>query len=110
MSKDITITQPSHTTSFVSPKITDAHWQLVAVLYIRQSTSHQLREHQESTARQYALKDRLIALGWPEERVIVIDEDLGISGTGKAERPGLHHLATVREPSAAYDRKRQSRR
>jgi DNA invertase Pin-like site-specific DNA recombinase len=78
--------------TFVSPKITEEHLRLDAALYIRQSTGQQLREHQESTARQYGLKGRLIALGWPEHQVIVIDEDLGISGNGKAERPGFRRL------------------
>ena len=87
-----TVTESLRRTSFVSPKITDEHLQLGASLYVRQSTSQQLREHQESTARQYALKDRLLSFGWPEERVIVIDDDLGISGSGKAERPGFRRL------------------
>ncbi len=77
---------------FVSSKITDQHLRLAAVLYVRQSTSHQLREHQESTARQYQLTDRLIVLGWSKDQIIVIDEDLGISGNGKVERPGFRRL------------------
>lgn len=75
-----------------SSKVTEDHLRLRAVLYVRQSTSAQLREHQESTARQYAMKDRLIALGWPEHEVVVIDDDLGISGNGKADRPGFRRL------------------
>ena len=75
-----------------SSKITEGHLQLGAALYVRQSTSAQLREHQESTARQYAMKDRLIAFGWPEQAVIVIDDDLGVSGSGKADRPGFRRL------------------
>ena len=75
-----------------SAKITEQHLQRQAVLYVRQSTSAQLREHQESTARQYALKQRLAALGWPEQRVIVIDDDLGVSGAGKVQRPGFRRL------------------
>ena len=93
MSRNATVEAPSHCgTKLVSSKITEEHLELSAALYVRQSTSHQLREHQESTARQYALKDRLIALGWPEDQVIVIDDDLGISGSGKAERPGFRRL------------------
>jgi DNA invertase Pin-like site-specific DNA recombinase len=75
-----------------SSRIAEDHLRLHAVLYVRQSTTAQLREHQESTARQYAMKDRLIALGWPEEEVIVIDDDLGISGSGKSDRPGFRRL------------------
>lgn len=83
---------PQESASFVSSKITEEHHRLGAALYVRQSTTHQLREHRESTARQYGLKDRLIALGWSEDQVLVLDEDLGITGTGKAERPGFRRL------------------
>ena len=83
---------PRHGATYVSSKICEEHLQLDAVLYVRQSTSQQLREHQESTARQYALKERLTALGWREDQVIVLDEDLGISGAGKVERPGFRRL------------------
>jgi DNA invertase Pin-like site-specific DNA recombinase len=93
MNNQSTIPGPSRpATAFVSTKIRDEHLQLGAVLYVRQSTSAQLREHQESTARQYALKDRLLAFGWPDDRVIVIDDDLGISGSGSTERPGFRRL------------------
>lgn len=78
--------------SLLSPKIRNEHLQLDAVLYVRQSTGTQLREHQESTARQYALRDRLVAFGWPSERVIIIDEDTGISGSGTADRKGFTRL------------------
>lgn len=79
-------------TRFFPSKITEEHWKLAAVLYVRQSTSTQLRDHQESTARQYALKDRLLALGWSDEHVIVIDDDLGISGRAGVDRPGFRRL------------------
>ena len=79
MSNDATVKEPlRHAATFVSSKITEDHLQLGAALYVRQSTSAQLREHQESTVRQYALKDRLVAFGWPDDRIIVIDDDLGI--------------------------------
>ena len=52
-----------------SSRIAEDHLRLHAVLCVRQSTTAQLREHQESTARQYAMKDRLIALGWPYESI-----------------------------------------
>lgn len=79
----------------ISSKITQEHLARQALLYVRQSTSHQLREHQESTERQYQLTQRLVALGWPLERVVVIDEDLGISGTGKVHRPGFRRLLNL---------------
>ena len=93
MSKNATINEPPRRqATFVSSKIKEEHLQLGAALYVRQSTSQQLRDHQESTARQYALKDRLLTLGWREDQVIVLDEDLGISASGRAERPGFRRL------------------
>lgn len=62
-------------------KLNRAHLDRRAAVYIRQSTLRQVRENRESTSRQYGLKARAIALGWPAERVDVIDEDLGHSGT-----------------------------
>jgi DNA invertase Pin-like site-specific DNA recombinase len=61
-------------------KIRPTHLQKPAYIYIRQSTMAQVRHHQESTERQYALKDKAIALGWPTERIRILDRDLGISG------------------------------
>jgi DNA invertase Pin-like site-specific DNA recombinase len=93
MSNGTTITKPPRPGSgFVSHKIAEEHLQLAAALYIRQSSGAQLRDHRESTARQYGLKDLLVAFGWPEERVVVIDDDLGVSGTGREERPGFRRL------------------
>ena len=54
-------------------QITPRHLQRLACLYVRQSTLHQVFEHTESTARQYALRDRAVALGWPAEHIIVIE-------------------------------------
>jgi DNA invertase Pin-like site-specific DNA recombinase len=92
MSNTTTISHPHQTARLAHPKITDEHWKLDAAVYVRQSTSTQLREHQESTQRQYALKDRLLALGWSTQQVIVIDDDLGISGSAGVERPGFRRL------------------
>lgn len=92
MSNTTTISRPQHTTPLPHPKISDEHRKLDAALYVRQSTSTQLREHQESTQRQYALKDRLLALGWSTQQVIVIDDDLGVSGSGGVQRPGFRRL------------------
>ena len=55
-----------------SEKITDAHLQRLAIVYVRQSPQQQVLEHRESTARQYALADRAVALGWPRAAVRLI--------------------------------------
>ena len=75
-----------------SPKVTPAHLARDAALYIRQSSLHQLRENRESTARQYQLRDRLVALGWRIDQIVIIDEDLGVSGSGNADRDGFRRL------------------
>ncbi len=58
-------------------KVKATHLKRNAYLYIRQSTLRQVIENSESTKRQYALRQRAIALGWPEDHIIVIDNDLG---------------------------------
>ena len=75
-------------------KITPAHTQRVAYVYIRQSTPAQVEQHRESTARQYALAARAQELGWAPEQVIVIDDDLGLSGASSAQRAGFIRLTT----------------
>src|SRR5213594_2866431 len=75
-------------------KITATHLQRQAYLYVRQSTLRQVFENTESTTRQYALRDRAVALGWPVERVHVIDTDLGQSGATAADREGFLRLVT----------------
>ena len=59
---------------------------------MRQSTVRQVVENTESTQRQYALRQRAVALGWPPERVVVIDADLGLSGTSATDRAGFQQL------------------
>ena len=76
----------------MSQKVTARHVQRQAMLYVRQSTLHQVLENTESTARQYALRERAIALGWPTERVVVIDQDLGQSGASAVDREGFQRL------------------
>ena len=76
----------------LAQKVTAAHLQRLAYLYIRQSTLRQVLEHAESTARQYALRDRAVALGWPHERIVVVDEDQGHSGATAAGRAGFQAL------------------
>jgi DNA invertase Pin-like site-specific DNA recombinase len=74
-------------------KIEATHVTRRAVVYLRQSTMKQVHEHKESTARQYALQERAIELGWAPEDVDVIDEDLGQSGSGASWRTGFQRLA-----------------
>ncbi|MGH3450941.1 MAG: recombinase family protein, partial [Haloechinothrix sp.] len=73
-------------------KITGSHLERVALVYVRQSTLTQVRDHTESTARQYALVDEAVALGWPRARVEVIDADLGVSGASTEGRDGFRRL------------------
>ena len=73
-------------------KITSTHLKRDAYLYVRQSTVRQVFENQESTKRQYALRQRAVALGWPLERVTVIDSDLGQSGASSVDREGFQRL------------------
>ena len=75
-------------------KVTQQHLAHDAYLYIRQSTPRQVLENTESTQRQYALRDRAVALGWPLERVHVIDCDLGKSGSQSASRDGFQKLVS----------------
>lgn len=80
-------------TSELHQKVTAHHLQRNAYLYVRQSTVRQVFENQESTKRQYALRQRAVALGWPLERIIVIDSDLGRSGAS-TDREGFQKLVT----------------
>ena len=75
-----------------SPKLRPWHLDRVAVVYVRQSTPQRVLDHRESTARQYALADRAVALGWPRDRVLTIDDDLGKSGQSIEGRPGFQRL------------------
>jgi DNA invertase Pin-like site-specific DNA recombinase len=75
-----------------SQKITAAQLKRKAALYLRQSTMKQVFENSESTIRQYALKEKLIQLGWQSENITVIDCDLGQSGSGVSERSGFKKL------------------
>ena len=75
-------------------KVTADHLKRDAYLYVRQSTLRQVAEHGESTQRQYALRDRAVAAGWPVERVHVIDRDLGKSGSSATARDGFQQLVS----------------
>ncbi|MBV9448852.1 MAG: recombinase family protein [Streptosporangiaceae bacterium] len=75
------------------PKVTASHLRRAAVVYVRQSTLAQVDRNRESTARQYDLAGRAVALGWPRSAVRVIDDDLGVSGACAAGRSGFAELA-----------------
>jgi len=80
--------------SLRSEKITGRHLERLAMVYIRQSTPQQLIRHQESKEVQYQLRFRAEQLGWPRERVEIIDDDLGQSGASVQGRPGFQRLVT----------------
>src|SRR5712692_6846675 len=73
-------------------KIGPSHLCRSAYVYLRQSTAAQVEHNRESTQRQYALAARATGLGWPAHQVVVIDEDLGLSGSGVVERGGFARL------------------
>lgn len=75
--------------------VTAQHRQRAAYLYIRQSTLRQVHENTESTRRQYALRERAMALGWTPDQIVVVDEDLGHSGASAAGRPGFQRLVSA---------------
>jgi DNA invertase Pin-like site-specific DNA recombinase len=75
-----------------SSKIRPTHLERQALVYVRQSTLFQVREHTASTARQYDLTQRAHALGWPREHITVIDQDQGHSGASTAGRDGFQWL------------------
>lgn len=80
--------------NYIDNKVTTDHLQRNAYLYIRQSTIRQVFENSESTKRQYALREKAISLGWLIENIIVIDSDLGQSGSSIADRDGFKRLVT----------------
>ncbi len=75
-------------------KVRTFHRERLAVVYVRQSTVQQVLDHQESTRLQYGLVSRAQALGWADDRVLVIDEDLGKSGTSAQGRAGFQRLVS----------------
>ena len=87
-------------------KVSAEHLKRNAYLYIRQSTLRQVFENTESTIRQYDLRQRAIALGWPIERIIVIDSDLGQSAATAADREGFQKLVTEVSLEKSRDRTR----
>jgi DNA invertase Pin-like site-specific DNA recombinase len=73
-------------------KVKLSHTQRIAFVYIRQSSPSQVEYNRESTARQYALVEKARELGWTKEQVLVIDEDLGLSGSGSVKRSGFARM------------------
>ncbi|HEX5924822.1 MAG TPA: recombinase family protein [Baekduia sp.] len=73
-------------------KITETHRRRRAVVYVRQSTLHQVERNTESAARQYALRERAVGLGWPADAVAIVDEDTGRSGASVEGRLGFKEL------------------
>jgi DNA invertase Pin-like site-specific DNA recombinase len=73
-------------------KVTAAHLRRHALVYVRQSTTAQVEYNRESTERQYRLAERAAELGWQREQIKVFDQDLGVSGSGLAERAGFTHM------------------
>ena len=75
-----------------SGKIKPWHLARLAFVYVRQSDPQQIVKNPESTARQYALVDHAVALGWPRDRVVVIDDDQGKTAATAEGRFGFHYL------------------
>ena len=75
-------------------KIRADHLKRDAFLYVRQSSLRQVFENTESSKRQYGLRERAVALGWPIERIHTIDSDLGISGSSANNRDGFQQLVS----------------
>jgi DNA invertase Pin-like site-specific DNA recombinase len=83
---------PAHLLASRAAKVRDCHLDRKAIVYIRQSSPQQVAEHKESAARQYALADLAVALGWPRDRVEVVDADQGRSGQTAVGRLGFQYL------------------
>jgi len=92
--KDLSTKEGSPTSPVWRPpsKIRDRHWERLAIVYIRQSSPHQVLENRESRERQYALAELAQQFGWPADRVLVIDEDQGLSGKASENRDGFQRL------------------
>src|SRR3954466_9347543 len=84
--------RPAPAGLFRAPKIQPWHLDRLAVVYVRQSTAQQGPEKKEPAARQYGLVNRAIELGWPPDRILVIDDDQGKSGSTAEGRPGFQRL------------------
>src|SRR5262245_23975931 len=76
----------------INPKIHEHHRSKPAYICLRQSTPSQVRHHQESTERQYALREKALELGWSESLIRTLDRDLGKTGTEMARREDFKTL------------------
>jgi len=76
----------------MNPQITEQHRSKLAYVYVRQSTLAQVRHHQESTERQYALREKALELGWNDPEIHVLDRDLGMSGAQTTGREDFKSL------------------
>ncbi|HYN58520.1 MAG TPA: recombinase family protein [Rubrivivax sp.] len=74
-------------------KVKASHHSRMALVYVRQSSAAQVEHNRESTLRQYALAQRAAALGWPQARITIIDDDLGLSGSSAHQRGGFARMA-----------------
>src|SRR5437870_4684205 len=83
---------PAHLLAARTVKVRDCHLDRKAIVYVRQSSPQQVAEHKESAARQYALADLAVALGWPRDRVEVVDQDQGRSGQSAEGRLGFQYV------------------
>src|SRR3954467_130446 len=84
--------RPAPAGLFRAPKIQSWHLDRLAIVYVRQSTAQQVGEKKETPDRQYGLVNRAIELGWPPDRILVIDDDQGKSGSSAEGRPGFQRL------------------
>jgi DNA invertase Pin-like site-specific DNA recombinase len=82
---------PAHLLAARTAKVRDHHLDRKAIVYVRQSSPQQVAEHKESTARQYALADVAVALGWPRDRVAVVDADQGRTAETVEGRRGIQY-------------------
>jgi len=80
-----------HSAPLAAGKISPRHYEQRAYVYVRQSSPQQVLHHRESQRNQYALVERAVALGWPPDRIHIIDADLGQSGQD-GQRPGFREL------------------
>jgi len=88
----------------ISDKIRPQHLERKAILYVRQSSAHQVLHNRESSALQYAMRDRLTTLGWSE--IEVIDDDLGRSAAGGVQRAGFERVRSVKSPPTSLRSRR----
>src|SRR5271165_7494989 len=89
----------------MNPKISEQQQSKPAYIYVRQSTLAQVRHHQESTERQYALRQKAMDLGWSESSIRILDRDLGISGahtTGRTDFKKLVADVSLGEVGAVF--------